>query len=73
MRRFLRNILARRLMRRRIADEIERSLEDLGNKHCFDVNGQRIKTPDGEDMFFSATKIDAAILRLNTLMKSLRS
>lgn len=72
--RFLRNILARRYMRRRIADEIKRCFNSVDlTRNSFDLDGRILKNDKGETSFYSATEIDAAILRLNTLMNSLRS
>ena len=72
--RFLRNILARRIMRRRIAYEIERCFNGINlSRNSFNLDGRILKNSSGETLFYSATEIDAALLRLNTLMKSLRS
>jgi hypothetical protein len=72
--RFLRNILARRIMRRRIADEIKRCFDGIDlTRQSFMMDGKYLKSESGEVKFYSSTEIDTAILRLNTLMNSLRS
>jgi len=71
--RFLRNLLARRIIRRRIAKRIKQCFDGLDlTRHSFNVGGTLMRTTMGDDKFYSAAEIDKAIDRINALMRDLR-
>lgn len=74
MSRFLRNILARRILRRRIAKRVKDCFEGIDlTRHSFNVSGQLLATRDGQTQFYVAAEIDRAIANINTLLNELRS
>ncbi len=70
---FLRNILARRIIRRRIAARIRACFDGLDlTRHSFVAGGFPMRTATGCDQFYRADEIDKAIANINALMRDLR-
>jgi hypothetical protein len=70
----LRDMLARRWIRRRIAKRILACFDGIDlNRHSFVADGRTLRTQSGEERFYQAGEIDRAIDRINELMKELRA
>lgn len=71
----MRNTLARRMIRRRIAKRVLACFDGVDlTQHTFENgHGRFIRTTAGEDRFYSAGQIDVAIKRVNELLAELQS